>query len=84
MIMEARAQADLIAELHLEALFTMGHLESAGNQSNRATHSVTTIPHSTEHDSLRLRHRLAVIQTLAVRGRGLTIKTDMAQSEGAK
>ena len=84
MITDARAQVDLIAALHLEALFKMGHLESTSEQSNRATHSTTAIPHSTERDSLQLRHRLAVIQTLAVRARGLTIKTDMAQDESTR
>jgi hypothetical protein len=81
MITDARAQVDLIAALHLEALFKTGHLGSASEQSNRAPHSVTANPQSTEHDSLQLRHRLAVIDTLAVRARGLTIKTDMAQNE---
>lgn len=84
MITDARAQVDLIAALHLETLFKMGHLESAGDQSNSATHSETAGPHSTEQDSLQLRHRLAVIQTLAVRARGLTIKTDMAQHESTR
>jgi len=79
MITDARAQVDLIASLHLEALFKMGHLANAGDQSNRVTHSVAAAPHSTEQDSLQLRHRLAVIQTLAVRAQGLTIKIDMAQ-----
>lgn len=79
MITDARAQVDLIAALHLEALFKMEHLEIASDQSNPVTRSVTAIPHSTEYDSLQLRHRLAVIQTLAVRARGLTVKTDMAQ-----
>jgi hypothetical protein len=53
-------------------------LESANDRTDRVTRSVTAIPHSTEYDSLQLRHRLAVIQTLAVRARGLTVKTDMA------
>jgi hypothetical protein len=79
MITDARAQIDLIAALHLDALFKMGHLENVGDQSNRVTHSVTAIPHSTQHDSLLLRHRLTVIQSLALRARGLTIKTDMVQ-----
>ena len=79
MIVDARAQVDLIAALHLETLFKMGHLENAGDQGDRATHSVAATPHSTEYESSQLRHRLAVIQTLAVRARGLTIKTDMAQ-----
>jgi hypothetical protein len=79
MITDARAQVDLIAALHLESLFKKEHLEDAGDQSNRVTHAATAMPHSTEHDSLRLRHRLAVIQSLAVRARGLTIKIDMAQ-----
>jgi len=74
MTTDARAQIDLIAALHLEALFKMGHL----------THSATAIPHSTEQESLQLRHRLAVIETLAVRARGLTIKTDMAQDESTR
>jgi hypothetical protein len=79
MIMDARAQVDLIAALQLDSLFKMGRLENAGDQSNRITRSVTAIPHSTQYDSLQLRHRLAVIQGLATRARGLTVKTDMAQ-----
>jgi hypothetical protein len=79
MITDACAQVDLIAALHLEALFKMGHLENPSDQSNQVTDSVTAIPHPTEHDSLRLRHRLSVIQSMALRARGLTIKTDMAQ-----
>jgi hypothetical protein len=79
MITDARAQVDFIAALHLGALFSVKHLESANDQSNRVTRSVTAIPHSTEYHSLQLRHRLAVIQTLAIRARGLTVKTDMAQ-----
>jgi len=84
MITDARAEVDLIAALHLEALFTMGNLANAGDQSNRATRSVTAIPHSTEYDSLQLRHRLAVIQTLAVRARGLTIKIGVAQDASTR
>lgn len=84
MITDARAQADLIAALHLEALFKIGHLESAGDGNNGRTHSVAAIPHSAEFDSLHLRHRLAVVQTLAVRARGLTIQTDMALNVGPK
>ena len=76
MITDVRAQIDLIAALHLGAL--------ASNQSDRAIRSVTSIPHSMEQESLHLRHRLAVIQTLAVRARGLTIKTDMAQDESTR
>jgi hypothetical protein len=68
MITDARAQVDLIAALHLEALFKMGYLESAGDQP----------------DSQQLRHRLAVIQTLAMRARGLTLKTDMGQDESTR
>jgi hypothetical protein len=79
MITDARAQVDLIAALHLESLFKTGRLENPGDQSNQATDSATAIPQSTEHDSLRLRHRLSVIQSLALHARGLTIKTDMAQ-----
>ena|ERR1700677_2312926 len=78
MITDARAHVDLIAALHLEALFNVRPLESANDRTDRVTRSVTAIPHSTEYDSLQLRHRLAVIQTLAVRARGLTVKTDMA------
>jgi hypothetical protein len=62
MITDARAQVELIGALHLEALFNVKHSESANDQSNRVTRSVTAIPHSTEFDSLQLRHRLAVIQ----------------------
>lgn len=80
MITDARAQVDLIAALHLETLFKMGHLEDAGDKGNGATHPVTAAPHSTEYDSLQLRHRLEAIQALAVRAQGLTIKTDMARS----
>lgn len=61
MIAGARAQVDLVAALHLEALFKMGHLENASDQRNSATHSESAGPHSTEQDSLQLRHRLAVI-----------------------
>jgi hypothetical protein len=84
MITDALAQVDLIASLHLEALFKMGHLANAGDQSNRVTDSVMATPDSAEPDSLRLRHRLAVIQTLAVRAQGLTIKTDMAQDASTR
>ncbi len=84
MLTDARAQVDLIAALHLEALFKTGHLESAGEQSNRATQPATAIPNSTEQDSLRLRDRLAVIQALSVRARGLTLKTDMAQDASTR
>jgi hypothetical protein len=79
MITDARAQVDLIAAFHLKALLKMGQSENAGNQSNLATRAVTAAPHSPEYDSQQLRHRLAVIQTLAVRARGLTVKTDMAK-----
>jgi hypothetical protein len=40
MIMDARAQVDRIAALHLEALFKTGHCD----QSNRLARSVTAIP----------------------------------------
>jgi hypothetical protein len=73
MITDARAQVDLIAALRLEALFKRGHIES-----------VAAIPHSAEYDSLQLRHRLAVIQTLAVTARGLTVKSDMAQDASTR
>jgi hypothetical protein len=33
MITDARAQVDLIAALHLDALFKMGHLENLSDQS---------------------------------------------------
>jgi hypothetical protein len=84
MITDVRAQVDLIGTLHLEALFKMGHLENASDQSNPVTHSVTAVPHSTQYDSLQLRHRLGVIQTLAVLARGLTVKTDMAQDASTR
>jgi hypothetical protein len=84
MITHAREQVDLIVALHLEALFKMEHLENASDQSNRLTRSVTAIPHSTKYESLQLRHRLAVIQTLAIRARGLTVKTDMARDASAR
>jgi hypothetical protein len=84
MITDARTQVDLIASLHLEALFKMGQFESASDQSNRITRSATAIPHSTEYDSLQLRYRLAVIETLAVRARGLTVKTDMARDASTR
>jgi hypothetical protein len=84
MIKDVRAQADLIAELHLDGLFNMGYLGNAGGQSKRVTGPVTAVLHSTEYDSLRLRHRLAVIHTLAVRARGITIKTDMAQDASTR
>jgi hypothetical protein len=79
MITDARAQVDLFAARHLEALIKIGHSENASNQSNLVTRAVTAAPHSPQYDSLQLRDRLAVIQTLAVRARGLTVKTDMAQ-----
>ena len=34
MIKDVRAQADLIAALHLDGLFKMGYLNNAGNQRN--------------------------------------------------
>jgi hypothetical protein len=84
MIKDVRAQADLIAELHLDGLFKMGCLDNAGDQSKRVTRSVTAIPHSTEYDSLQIRHRLEVVHTLAVRARGLTVKSDMAQDASTR
>jgi hypothetical protein len=84
MIKDVRAQADLIAELHLDRLFKMGCLDNAGDQSKRVTRSVTAIPHSTEYDSLQIRHRLEVVHTLAVRARGLTVKSDMAQDASTR
>jgi hypothetical protein len=65
MITNARAQLDLIATLHLEALFKMGHLDNAGEQ--------TAIPRTTEQESLQLERRLAVIRSLAVRAQDLTV-----------
>jgi len=53
MIKDARAQAGLIAELHLDGLFKMGCLENAGDQIKRVTRCVTAIPHSAEYDSLQ-------------------------------
>jgi hypothetical protein len=84
MIKDVRAQADLIAELHLDGLFKMGYLENTGDQIKRVTRFVTAIPHSTEYDSLQLRDRLEIIHTLAVRARGLTVKTDMAQDASTR
>jgi hypothetical protein len=82
--MDARAQVDLIAALHLEALFETGDVENTGNQSNLVKRSANAVAHSTEYDSLQLRHRLAVIETLAIRARGLTVKTDMARDASAR
>ena len=58
----------------------MGHFDGASDQSNRATHAGTTIPQLKERQAVQLRHRLAVIQSLALRARDLTIKTDMAKA----
>jgi hypothetical protein len=63
MIKDVRAQADLIAELHLDGLFKIGYSENAGDQIKRVTRFVTAIPHSAEYDSLQLRHRLEIIHT---------------------
>jgi hypothetical protein len=79
MITDVRAQVDLIGTLHLEALFKLRHLEGAAHQDNRAAHVETAILHSKEHDSVQLRHRLALIRGLALLAQGLTIETDMAQ-----
>jgi len=79
MIADVRAQVDLIASLHLEEMFKMEHLERARDQGNRMTHVENAIPHSREHDPVQLRHRMTVIQSLALRAQGLTIKSDMAQ-----
>jgi hypothetical protein len=79
MIRDVRAQVDLIAALHLEALFKLRYLENAGDQGNRVAHVKTATLHSKEHDSVQLRHRLALIRSLAVLAQGLTIKTDMVQ-----
>ena len=84
MIKDVRAQADLIAELHLDGLFKMGYLENTGDQIKRVTRFVAAIPHSTEYDSLQLRDRLEIIHTLAVRARGLTVKSDMAQDASTR
>lgn len=56
MITDARAQVDLIAALHLEAFFKMGHLENTGDQSNWIKRSVTAIPQSTQSTTSLDRH----------------------------
>jgi hypothetical protein len=84
MITDARAQVDLIAALHLEGLFRLGHLEKTSEQSNAVTRSVPEIAHSREYDSLQLRQRLAFIRTLAARARGSIVKIDMAQDASTR
>lgn len=79
MITEARAQIDLIATLHLETLYRARHL-SAGYDSTRVAHIESAIPQSNEHDAIQLRHRLAAIQNLSLRARGLCITTDIGNA----
>jgi hypothetical protein len=79
MILDARAQVDLIAALKLEALFKLGRLDSVSEQSTAMTVE-TEILHSKMHDSVQLRHRLAAIRSLALLAQGRTIKIDMAAS----
>jgi hypothetical protein len=80
MVTDARAQADLIARLHLEALFKLGHLESACGQSNGITNIEPVFPHTRTHNSVQLRDRLAFIRRLALHAQGLTIQIDMAKA----
>jgi hypothetical protein len=79
MILDARAQVDLIAALKLEALFKLGRLDSVSEQSTAMTVE-TEILHSKMHDSVQLRHRLAAIRSLALLAQGRTIKIDMAKA----
>jgi hypothetical protein len=77
--MIARAQIDLIATLHLETLYRTRHL-SAGYDSNRVAHIESAVLQSNEHDAIQLRHRLAAIQSLFLRARGLYITTDIGNA----
>jgi hypothetical protein len=43
-------------------------------------HAEAVTPHSQEHDPTQLRRRLAVMQSLALRAQGSTVKTDMARA----
>ena len=61
-------QGDLIAALHLESSFNVG--QRVGDKINRATYLEPAIHYSDEHDAVQLRHRLAFIQSLAVRAQG--------------
>jgi hypothetical protein len=65
MITDALSQGDLIAELHLESLFNSG-----------ATHAEPEVHFPREQDAVRLRHRLALIDKLAIDAQGLSFKRD--------
>ena len=75
MITDAGAQIDLIATLHLETLYRTRRL-SASYDSNPVAHIESAIPPSNEHDAIQLRHRLAAMQSLSLRARGLYITPD--------
>jgi hypothetical protein len=64
MTTDLASQGDLIAELHLESLFNSG-----------ATHTEPEV-HFPKRDALRLRHRLALLEKLAIDAQGLSFKTD--------
>lgn len=64
MIKDARSQGELIAALRLGSLFKAGYLEDVRGESDRDA-------------AIRLRRRLEFIQSLAIRARGLSLKSDM-------
>jgi hypothetical protein len=80
MVTDARAQTDLIARLHLEALSKPGHLNSDRKQSQGTAQIEPAFPHTSTHDSLQLRDRLAFIRSVALRAQGLTMKIEMAEA----
>jgi hypothetical protein len=80
MITDAQSQVDLIAALHLEGLFKMGHLERVGDKSGQVTKAEAVTPYTKEHDSAHLLDRLAFVQSVAVSAHGLSIKMDRAEA----
>jgi hypothetical protein len=65
-IRDLTSQGDLIAELHLESLFNSG-----------ATHAEPEVHFPREReDAVRLCHRLALINKLAIDAQGLSFKKD--------
>jgi hypothetical protein len=80
MITDARSKGDLIATPHLESLFNARHLESVSDNSNRATCADPAIHSLQEHAAVRLRHRLAFVQNLAVSAQSLSIKSGMTKA----
>jgi len=79
MTTDARSQVELIAALHLEGLFKIGHLESVSDHGVQVTQSESVIPYSNELGSTQPRDRLALVQSLAVSAHGLSIKIDKAE-----